>query len=174
MTRRLGPISRRGLIRELRRRGWSGPRSGGRHQMMTKGTHKLTLPNLHRGDIGADLLAVILEQAGIPREQWQREWRSLSRSTGLRSRVLRWCVLRSDGAIACWGRNANWNNTHRIGQADAPSGTFGVLTRRLHACLRWCNASARDPQLLAVQRRERKRVRAEEHCRWGRLAAQAA
>jgi transposase len=49
-----------------------------------------------------------------------------------------------------------------------------VLTRRLHAHLRWRNANARDPDLLAAQRRERARIRAEKHRRWGRPAKQAA
>ncbi len=49
-----------------------------------------------------------------------------------------------------------------------------VLTRRLHAHLRWRNANARAPELLAAQRRERARVRAEKGHRWGRPATQAA
>jgi transposase len=49
-----------------------------------------------------------------------------------------------------------------------------VLTRRLHAHLRWRNANARHPDLLAAQRRERARVRAEKGHRWGRPATQAA
>ena len=49
-----------------------------------------------------------------------------------------------------------------------------VLTRRLHAHLRWRNANARAPELLAAQRRERARVRAEKGRRWGRPASQAA
>ena len=49
-----------------------------------------------------------------------------------------------------------------------------VLTRRLHAYLRWRNANARDPDLLAAQRRERARIRAEKGRRWGRPATQAA
>ena len=49
-----------------------------------------------------------------------------------------------------------------------------VLTRRLHAHLRWRNANARAPELLAAQRRERARVRAEKGRRWGRPAPQAA
>lgn len=36
-----------------------------------------------------------------------------------------------------------------------------MLTRRLHAHLRWRNANTRDPELLAAQRRERARIRAE-------------
>ena len=43
-----------------------------------------------------------------------------------------------------------------------------VLTRRLHAHLRWRNTHARAPELLAAQRRERARVRAEKGHRWGR------
>ncbi len=46
-----------------------------------------------------------------------------------------------------------------------------VLTRRLHAHLRWRNANARHPDLLAAQRRERARVRAEKQQRWGRPRA---
>ena len=43
-----------------------------------------------------------------------------------------------------------------------------VLTRHLHAHLRWRNAHARAPELLTAQRRERARVRAEKGHRWGR------
>jgi transposase len=49
-----------------------------------------------------------------------------------------------------------------------------VLTRRLHTHLRWRNDNARSPELLAAQRRERARVRAEKGHRWGRPATQAA
>lgn len=49
-----------------------------------------------------------------------------------------------------------------------------VLTRALHAHLRWRNQNARHPDLLAAQRRERARVRAEKGQRWGRPAKTAA
>jgi len=49
-----------------------------------------------------------------------------------------------------------------------------VLTRRLHAHLQWRNANRRAPEILAAQRRERARVRAEKGHRWGRPASQAA
>jgi transposase len=49
-----------------------------------------------------------------------------------------------------------------------------MLTRRLQAHLRWRNTNARDPQLIAAQRRERARVRAEKGHRWGRPNPQAA
>jgi transposase len=49
-----------------------------------------------------------------------------------------------------------------------------VLTRRLHTHLRWRNDNARAPEVLAAQRRERARVRAEKGRRWGRPTSQAA
>jgi len=42
-----------------------------------------------------------------------------------------------------------------------------VLTRVLHAHLRWRNAHARHPEVLAAERRERARIRSERHQRWG-------
>ena len=32
---------------------------------------RVWIPNPHRGDIGRDLLAEILKQAGISREEWE-------------------------------------------------------------------------------------------------------
>ena len=55
------PISRDNLIRALRKAGFDGPYSGGRHQS----------PNPHRGDIGKDLLLRILKQAEITREEFE-------------------------------------------------------------------------------------------------------
>ena len=59
-----------------------------------------------------------------------------------------------------------------MGGSDHPSHT--VLARKLQDYLRWRNAHARDPDVLAAQRRERARVRSERHQRWGRPKAQAA
>jgi transposase len=42
-----------------------------------------------------------------------------------------------------------------------------VQTRALHAYLRWRNANARHPDVLAAQRRERARIRSEKGIRWG-------
>ncbi len=66
-----GPISRRDLIRCLRVVGFDGPYSGGKHSFMIKGSLTLTLPNPHKGDIGRELLARILQQAGITRRRWE-------------------------------------------------------------------------------------------------------
>lgn len=68
---RLAPVSRSELIRRLRLLGFEGPFIGGRHEFMLRGTHRLILPNPHRGDIGVDLLTRLLRQAGVTREEWE-------------------------------------------------------------------------------------------------------
>ncbi|MBM4061574.1 MAG: type II toxin-antitoxin system HicA family toxin [Planctomycetes bacterium] len=65
------PMKRRDLVAALRKLGFVGPFSGGKHEFMVRGQLVLTIPNPHRGDIGRDLLAAILKQAGIPRAEWE-------------------------------------------------------------------------------------------------------
>jgi predicted RNA binding protein YcfA (HicA-like mRNA interferase family) len=60
------------LIRYLRALGFDGPYKGGKHRFMLKGHATLTVPNPHKGDIGRELLARILRQAGISREEWEQ------------------------------------------------------------------------------------------------------
>jgi predicted RNA binding protein YcfA (HicA-like mRNA interferase family) len=67
-----GPISRKGLIQGLRKAGFDGPFSGGKHPFMIKGDLTLTIPNPHHTDIGRELLSRILRQAGISRDEWER------------------------------------------------------------------------------------------------------
>ena len=66
----LQPIKRRELIRRLKKLGFTGPYSGGKHQYLVKDHFKLAIPNPHQGDIGPGLLARILRQAHISREEW--------------------------------------------------------------------------------------------------------
>lgn len=47
-----GPVSRRDLVRHMRKLGFQGPYSGGRHQFMTKDDIVVFIPNPHEGDIG--------------------------------------------------------------------------------------------------------------------------
>lgn len=68
---RLGPIGRSDLIASLRRLGFSGPYPGGSHEFVVKGNRRLILPNPHTGDIHVGLLARLLRQAGISRDQWE-------------------------------------------------------------------------------------------------------
>ena len=65
-----GPISRRNLIRSLRKAGFDGPYTGGKHEFLVKGQLTLTLPNPHQGEIGRELLTRILRQAGLSRRAW--------------------------------------------------------------------------------------------------------
>jgi predicted RNA binding protein YcfA (HicA-like mRNA interferase family) len=67
---RLASVSQSDLIRRLRRLGFMGPFSGGRHLFMTRDNVRLILPNPHRGDVSPDLLIRILKQAGLSREEW--------------------------------------------------------------------------------------------------------
>jgi predicted RNA binding protein YcfA (HicA-like mRNA interferase family) len=69
---RFGPVRRREFIAALRRLGFSGPYSGGKHEFMQREKLVLTIPNPHRGDIGVKLLAILLRQAGISRQEWER------------------------------------------------------------------------------------------------------
>jgi predicted RNA binding protein YcfA (HicA-like mRNA interferase family) len=68
---RFGPIKRKDLIRYLKQLNFEGPYSGGKHQFMVQGNITLRLPNPHQADIGKDLLARILRQAGITIEEWE-------------------------------------------------------------------------------------------------------
>lgn len=67
---RLTPVSRRELIQRLRKLGFEGPYTGGRHEFMLRGDRRLILPHPHRGDISIDLLVRILKQAGISKKKW--------------------------------------------------------------------------------------------------------
>jgi transposase len=78
--------------------------------------------------------------------------------------------------------NASWANpieahfgplrTFTMSCSDHPSQL--VLARKLHDYLRWRNANARHPDVLAAQRRERARIRSERRQRWGRPKPKAA
>ncbi len=67
----LKPITRKKLISYLQKIGFEGPYSGGKHQYMIKKDFRLTLPNPHEQDISPSLLARILRQAKISREEWE-------------------------------------------------------------------------------------------------------
>ncbi|MFZ2471912.1 MAG: type II toxin-antitoxin system HicA family toxin [Methanothrix sp.] len=70
MSNRLVPISRSELIKKLRKLGFQGPFKGKKHQFMFRGDTKLRLPNPHKHDIDANLLAQILQQAQISHQEW--------------------------------------------------------------------------------------------------------
>ncbi|MGW3661527.1 transposase, partial [Streptomyces sp. NPDC005151] len=71
--------------------------------------------------------------------------------------------------------NASWANPieahfgplRQFTLANSHHPNHTVQTRELHHYLRWRNANARHPDILAAQRRERARVRSERGIRWG-------
>ncbi len=67
---RIVPVSRRELIQRLRRLGFEGPFTGGRHEFMVRREVRVVVPNPHRQEISTDLLVRILRQAGVSREEW--------------------------------------------------------------------------------------------------------
>jgi predicted RNA binding protein YcfA (HicA-like mRNA interferase family) len=67
-----GPIARKDFLRYRHAAGFDGPYKGGKHFFMIEGNLTLTLPNPHGRDISRELLARILRQAGITREQWEQ------------------------------------------------------------------------------------------------------
>lgn len=70
---RLGPVAWRELVSRLRKMGFEGPFMGGKHPYMVRGETVVTIPNPHRQEIRDDLLARILRQAGISRDEWLSE-----------------------------------------------------------------------------------------------------
>lgn len=67
-----GPVKRGDLIRYLRKLGFEGPYSGTKHQYMVKDNITVRIPNPHRSDISKGLLAEILRQAGIDKDEWEQ------------------------------------------------------------------------------------------------------
>jgi predicted RNA binding protein YcfA (HicA-like mRNA interferase family) len=67
-----GPINRRDLVSTFRKLGFDGPYSGGKHEFMVRNDVTVRIPNPHRGDISVALLARILRQAGISRDEWEQ------------------------------------------------------------------------------------------------------
>lgn len=64
-------ISWRKLVRKFRKLGFDGPYSGGRHLFMVNGALKVHIPNPHRGDISAHLIAEILRHAAVGVDEWE-------------------------------------------------------------------------------------------------------
>jgi predicted RNA binding protein YcfA (HicA-like mRNA interferase family) len=72
---RLLPVSRQELIRRLGKLGFEGPYPGSGHSYMikelAKGRIYVTIPNPHHGqDFSVGLLAQILKEGEISREEW--------------------------------------------------------------------------------------------------------
>ncbi|MEW5804695.1 MAG: type II toxin-antitoxin system HicA family toxin [bacterium] len=68
---RFGPVKHKELVRCLKVCGFDGPYSGGKHLFIVKGDLTITISNLHKEEIGRELLSRILRQARISRKEWE-------------------------------------------------------------------------------------------------------
>ena len=66
------PIKQNELIRFLRKLDFIGPYSGGKHQFMVKGNLRIRIPTPHKKDIGKNMLKLILKEAAISKETWEK------------------------------------------------------------------------------------------------------
>ncbi|MGW0829994.1 IS630 family transposase [Streptomyces prunicolor] len=97
-----------------------------------------------------------------------------------RKRILRW-AKNSNVHLCFTPTNASWANPieahfgplRQFTLANSNHPNHPVQTRALHAYLRWRNANARHPEVLAAQRRERARIRSEKGLRRGGRPLQA-
>ncbi|MCX5417821.1 IS630 family transposase [Streptomyces sp. NBC_00059] len=89
-------------------------------------------------------------------------------------RIRRWAA-KNNIELCFTPTNASWANPieahfgplRQFTLANSHHPNHTVQTRALHRYLRWRNANARHPNVLAAQRRERARVRSEKGIRWG-------
>ena len=96
--------------------------------------------------------------------------------------AIRSWARRENAGLCFTPTSASWANP--IEAQSGPVRTFVMggsdhrnhpaLARKLQACLRWRNAHARHPGVLAAQRRERARLRSERQQRRGRPKPKAA
>ncbi|NQU77279.1 type II toxin-antitoxin system HicA family toxin [Candidatus Falkowbacteria bacterium] len=67
-----GSINYNKFISKMKKLGWQGPYSGGKHLFMRKGEIDVVVPNPHhRKDIGLNLLSRILKQARVSKKQFE-------------------------------------------------------------------------------------------------------
>jgi transposase len=90
-------------------------------------------------------------------------------------RVRRWAAAHAvelcfTPTYASWANpiEAHFGPLRQFTLANSHHHSHAEQTRRLHEYLRWRNAHARHPDVLAAQRRERARIRSEKGHRWGR------
>ena len=64
------PLSRRDLIRKLKRAGLAGPFSGGKHNYMMHGKLKIFIPNPHGSEIGSKIIKRIIVDIGVSEKEF--------------------------------------------------------------------------------------------------------
>jgi transposase len=131
---------------------------------------------------GADHTLAALQSIRAARPGGYRLYVILDNLSANKTPAIRRWAARANVELCFTPTNASWANpiepqfgpirTFVIGGSDYRNHT--VLARHLHAYLRWRNANARHPDVLAAQRRERARIRSERQQRWGRPKTKAA
>jgi len=131
---------------------------------------------------GADHTLAALKSIRVARPGGYRLFVIMDNLSANKTPAIRRWAKRENVELCFTPTNASWANpieaqfgplrTFVMGGSDHPG--HAVLARKLQAYLRWRNANARHPDVLAAQRRERARVRSERHQRWGRPKPKAA
>jgi transposase len=125
---------------------------------------------------GADHTLAALKSIRAARPDGYRLFVILDNLSANKTPAIRRWAERANVELCLTPTNASWANPIEaqfgpvrnfvMGCSDYPSHT--VLARKLQGYLRWRNAHARHPDVLAAQRRERARIRSERQQRWGR------
>jgi transposase len=125
---------------------------------------------------GADHTLAALKSIRAARPDGQRIYVILDNLSANKTTKIRSWAEANNLELCLTPTNASWANpieaqfgplrTFTMGNSNHPNHT--VLARKLQSYLRWRNANARHPDVLAAQRRERARVRSERQQRWGR------
>jgi len=131
---------------------------------------------------GADHTLAALKSIRAARPDGYRLFVILDNLSANKTPAIRRWARRENVELCLTPVNASWANpieahfgplrTFVMGNSDHPN--HPALARRLQAYLRWRNAHARHPDVLAAQRRERARIRSERQQRWGRPKPKAA
>jgi len=131
---------------------------------------------------GADHTLAALKSIRAARPDGYRLFVILDNLSANKTPAIRRWARRENIELCLTPTNASWANpieahfgplrTFVMGNSDHPN--HPALARRLQAYLRWRNAHARHPDVLAAQRRERARIRSERQQRWGRPKPKAA
>jgi DDE superfamily endonuclease len=125
---------------------------------------------------GADHTLAALKSIRAARPGGHRLFVILDNLSANKTPAIRAWAGRANVELCFTPTNASWANpiepqfgplrTFAMGGSDYHNHT--VLARHLQDYLRWRNANARHPDILAAQRRERARIRSERQQRWRR------
>ena len=137
---------------------------------------------VNRARKGGDHTLAALKSIRAARPGGYRIYVILDNLSANKTPAIRAWAKKNNAELCFTPTSASWANpieaqfgplrTFTMGGSDHPNHT--VLATGLQAYLRWRNANARHPDVLAAQRRERARIRSQRQQRWGRPRLKAA